>query len=187
MNTSLVIYDTFAALNENTTTRFCDGKRLLRLQKDESGATIRYIRLGAGLTDTNASTFALGVRRGKIFLLQTFNRAHLAVHKRSKSELRYLCARRVRGGAKNRFGGCRGGEEGNSRSSRRHALASSHDRAARFCALIICVYARNDCCLCKHSFLHTQISRIVFCLVACAQFMAEVFNKTRHRSAVECL
>ena len=76
MNTGLVIYDTFAALNENTTTRFCDGKRLLRLQKDESGATIRYIRLRADLIDANASAFLLSVRRENFCWLQTLNRAH---------------------------------------------------------------------------------------------------------------
>ena len=140
MNTGLVIYDTFAALNENTTTRFCDGKRLLRLQKDESGATIRYIRLGVDLTDANGSTMSLMVRRENLFLLQTFNRALLAAHKRSNSELPYLCARRVRGSAKTRLDGWRGSEESCSRSGRRRALASLYDRAARFCfcALVIC-------------------------------------------------
>ena len=62
----LVIYDTFVTLSEELETRFCDGKRMLRLQKDESGATMRYIRLRADLTNANMSVFALLV--GKVEL-----------------------------------------------------------------------------------------------------------------------
>ena len=63
LSSGLVIYDTFVTLSEEIETRFCDGKRMLRLQKDESGATMRYIRLRADLTNANASVFGLSVSK----------------------------------------------------------------------------------------------------------------------------
>ena len=66
LGSGLVIYDTFVTLSEEIETRFCDGKRMLRLQKDESGATMRYIRLRADFTNANASVFGLLVSKVKL-------------------------------------------------------------------------------------------------------------------------